>query len=144
MFTVEKMDDVSTLSRGQYPKTENLEITSNGIEKLLNRLVVTKAPGPDCMPNQLLKELTGALEPALSALFNQSIQTSQLPRHWRRANISPIYKKDDKHIAANYRHVSLTCIYSKILERCIVNHFMAHLDRHDILLDLEQGNVDCM
>ncbi len=139
VFTVDKMDDIPPMSGGPYPKIDDLEITSNGIEKLLNRLVATKAPGPDCIPNRLLKELAAELAPALAALFNQSIQTGQLPADWRRANISPIFKKDDKHIAANYRPVSLTCVCSKILEHCIVSHIMSHLDRHKILSDLQHG-----
>ncbi len=75
---------------GPYPEIPGLEITCNGVEKLLRKLVPTKAPGPDCIPNVLLKELAIELLPVLTALFNQSIQTGEHPKDWKRANISQI------------------------------------------------------
>jgi len=82
-----------------------------------------KASGPDDIPNRLLKELSTELAPAMTAFFNQSLQTGQLPQEWKLTNVSPIYKKEDKHIAANCRPISLTCICSKLLEHIVVSQF---------------------
>ena len=35
---------------------------------------------------------------------------------WRDANIVPLFKKDERHLASNYRPVSLTSITCKILD----------------------------
>ena len=98
-----------------------------------------KASGPDDIPNRLLKELSTELAPAMTALFNQSLQTGQLPQEWKLANVSPIYKKEDKHIAANYRPISLTCVCSKLLEHIVVSHLLRHNDKHSILTPLQHG-----
>ena len=79
------------------------------------------------------------LAPAMTALFNQSLQTGQLPQEWKLANVSPIYKKEDKHIAANYRPISLTYVCSKLLEHIVVSHLLRHNDKHSILTPLQHG-----
>ena len=45
-----------------------------------------------------------------------SIDTGELPKDWRSANISSIFKKGDKHLPENYRPVSFTSVTCKILE----------------------------
>ena len=51
-----------------------------------------------------------------------SMRTGCLPELWKKANVTPVYKKDDKSKVKNYRPVSLLCIVSKIMERTIVDH----------------------
>ena len=55
------------------------------------------------------------------------------------ANISPIFKKGDRHTAANYRPVSLTCVFCKMLEHIICRHIMNHLEHYKILTNLQHG-----
>ena len=42
-------------------------------------------------------------------LFQQSIDSGEIPKEWSLANICPLYKKGDRSSACNYRPVSLTC-----------------------------------
>ena len=42
-------------------------------------------------------------------------------------------------MAENYRPVSLTCICSKVLEHIICRHILDHLERHNILTDVQHG-----
>ena len=51
----------------------------------------------------------------------------------------PIYKKGPKHLAVNYRPVSLTCICSKLMEHIMVSQISRHLDTHKILLKNQHG-----
>ena len=62
-----------------------------------------------------------------------------MPSAWRRANISPIYKKGDRTDASNYRPVSLTAICSKVLEHIIHSQIMQHFDKYSILSDRQHG-----
>ena len=41
---------------------------------------------------------------------------------WKLANVCPVYKSDDPALPKNYRPISLLCIISKCLERCVFNH----------------------
>ena len=43
------------------------------------------------------------------------------PEVWKRANIVPVHKKEDKNLMKNYRPVSLLPTFSKVYERVIYN-----------------------
>ena len=42
-----------------------------------------------------------------------------IPEDWKLANIVPVFKKDNKEQAENYRPISLLSIVSKVMERCL-------------------------
>ena len=93
----------------------NIEITQSGITKLLSELNVDKAPGPDELPNLLLKSAAKEISPFLTDIFEHSIRTGKLPDEWVEANVAPVFKKRDRHTASNYRPISLTCVCAKLL-----------------------------
>ena len=68
-----------------------------------------------------------------------SINTGTLPEDWRNANIAPIFKKGNRHLAENYRPVSLTSISCKLLEHIICKHLLTHFENHKILSSLNHG-----
>ena len=51
-----------------------------------------------------------------------TVDSGKLPTDWTNANISPVFKKGDLHIAENYRPVSLTSITCKLLGHIICKH----------------------
>ena len=110
-----------------------------GVEKLLRNLNVSKASGPDNIPNTILKTCSTQLAPAVTHIFNLSVNTGTLPEVWKNADITPIFKKGNKHEAANYRPVSLTSVCCKTLEHIICRHILNHLDEHRILTKLQHG-----
>ena len=67
------------------------------------------------------------LGPVFAHLFQQSIDTGEIPKEWSIANICPLFKKGDRSLARNYRPVSLTCIPCKLLEHIVCSNIMAHL-----------------
>ena len=86
-----------------------------------------------------MKECAKELSPAVTCIFQESIDTGTLPSDWTRASISPIHKKGDKHAAENYRPVSLTSVTCKLLEHIICSHILKHTDKHHILTPLNHG-----
>ena len=131
--------NIPKLPGPHYPPIANLDITTTGVERLLARLDPNKASGPDNISCRILKELAVELAPALTAIFNQSIDSGSLPTEWTKANVTPIYKKGNKNQAENYRPVSLTCVACKVLEHIICSHMHKHLEQHDILTSLQHG-----
>ena len=102
---------------------EPLRIDINGVVELLKTLKLYKASGPDEIPAYLLKETSKEIAPALTFIFQASLQQSSIPSDWKKANVVPLFKKGDRAAPSNYRSVSLTCICSKILEHYIFTHF---------------------
>ena len=71
---------------------DNSEITQSGITKLLSELNADKAPGPDELPNLLLKNAAKEISPFLTDIFEHSIRTGKLPDEWVEANVAPVFK----------------------------------------------------
>ena len=76
----------------------------------------------------LLKELRVELAPIIKVIFERSLQTGKLPADWCKANVTPIFKKGDKSLAANYCPISLTCILCKVLKHILASNIVGHLD----------------
>jgi hypothetical protein len=49
-------------------------------------------------------------------LFRKSLAEGSVPADWRKANVTPIFKKGSKSDLGNYRPVSLTSICGKLME----------------------------
>ena len=63
----------------------------------------------------------------LILLFQNSLKLSYYPNIWKRSNIIPVHKKNDKQLVKNYRPISLLPIFRKNLKRMIFNkiyHFL--------------------
>ena len=93
----------------------DITVDPKGVTKLLERLMVHKASGPDGLNARVLKECSNEISPILALTFNESLAWGNVPVEWRQANVSPVFKKGEKNDAANYRPVSLTCICHKTL-----------------------------
>ena len=94
-------------------------VSAVGVTKLLIGLNPSKALGPDELHPRVLKELASELGPVFAHLFQQSIDTNEIPKEWSLANICPLLKKGDRSLACNNRPVSLTCVQCKLLEHIV-------------------------
>ena len=97
----------------------DMSLSINEVANCLATLDTSKACSPDNIPPRLLKECSNQIAPHLCALFNLSLQTARIPSEWKKANVTPVHKKDSMEPAENYRPISLLCILSKVLERCV-------------------------
>ena len=69
------------------------------------------------------------------------MEDGHLPIDWRKAYVSPIYKKGARNLAANYRPVSLTSIGCKIMEMFVKIMVLGHLTNHDLLSPKQYGFI---
>merc|ERR1712035_309453 len=75
----------------------------------------------------------------LTLIFQTSLDQGTIPTDWKKANIVPVFKKDDKSLVQNYRPISLTFITSKMLEHIVHSNIMTFLEQHSILDDNQHG-----
>ena len=122
-----------------YPEADNIIISESGVLKLLQNLNAHKAGGPDNIKPTILKELAGELAPILSIIFNKSLESGEIPSDWKKARITPAFKKGKKYLPSNYRPISLTCVCCKIMEHIVTSHIMNHAERNNILYPLQHG-----
>ena len=132
-------ESVQDSNLNSIPVMPDIEISLNGLLKLLKNLKPGKAAGPDKLKPLLLKELRDEIAPIIKVIFEKSLQTGKLPSEWVTANVMPVFKKGDKSLAANYRPISLTCILCKVLEHILASNIVKHLDAQGIMYDLQHG-----
>ena len=121
------------LRRNVFKRKIVWNVTENCVSILLANLNPSKTQGPDCLHLRLLKTLANEISPILTTIFQHPFSTGNVHLDWRQGNMAPIYKKDDKHNASDYRPVSLTSICSKIIEHIVVSNVCRHLDKYSIL-----------
>jgi hypothetical protein len=122
-----------------YPSMMKIQVNNQGVVKLLRGLRPFKATGPDEIPVYILKNMADHLAPYLTKLYQISLDRGLVPDDWKKANIVPVFKKGEKHMASNYRPVSLTSIACKLLEHIVHSSIMDHFDRHQVLCDEQHG-----
>ena len=127
VFTQEN-SDIPTLPSNQYPDTDNIDFTSNGIKCILENLDSSKSAGPDSIPTRILKLCATEISPILQIIFSQSFKEGILPSDWLQGNVIPIHKKGDPIVPANYRPISLTSVCCKVMEHVIYHSIMSHLE----------------
>ncbi|KAF2348173.1 hypothetical protein FHG87_021071 [Trinorchestia longiramus] len=86
------------------------------VEEQLSILNPYKSTGPDGLGPRILKETAEVVSEPLTKIFNRSLETVIVPDDWKRANVTPIFKKGNKQIPNNYRPISLTSVISKAIK----------------------------
>ena len=75
---------------------EDIVVSKEGVTKLLKGLNPSKALGPDELHPRVFRELASELGPVFAHLFQQSIDSGEIPKEWSLANICPLFKKADR------------------------------------------------
>ena len=58
---------------------------------------------------------------------------------WKKAIVTPRFKKGDKCDPGNYGSILLTCICCKLMKHIIVSNLTKHLNKHNVLYNLQHG-----
>ena len=123
-------------------KCTDLNIFSEtNILKYLNLLNEHKSIGPDGLHPLVIKRCPRSFASVLSRIFSSSFETSIVPDSWKKANITPIFKKGKRSDPANYRPISLTPVLCKMMERIIRNEMIEHLTINNLIAPEQHGFV---
>lgn len=79
--------------------------------------------------------------PTPKDLFNYSLANGKVPRIWKQANVTLIYKKDDPSDVASYRPISLLSTVGKVLEKIMHKHLFNYFQEHHVITTLQSGFV---
>ena len=107
----------------------------------LSKIDTSKAVGPDGINPKLLKEGAHQLAPSLCKLFNLSLDLGKVPKIWKKANVIPLFKKNDKSILKNYRPVSILSSVGKIMERILFNVLFEYFQSNFLISLWQSGFI---
>ena len=74
--------------------------------------------------SEKVKKCVTVLAPSLAHLFTRSFTSGCIPAQWKEGNVVPVNKKGDKCQVCNYRPISLLCIVSEVMEKCLYNNII--------------------
>ena len=72
-LSVFTQENDSPLPQSKHPEAPPFEVIGNGVFKLLQGLDPHMATGPDCLSSRLLKEIATPLTPALTIIYQASL-----------------------------------------------------------------------
>jgi len=97
------------------------------------------------VPPKIIKDHIDIISLKIEVDFYSAIKNGIYPHKMKLADVSPIFKKDDKHLKGNYRPVSVLSSMSKIFERLMltqINNYMG--DKLSfILLQNPHKKIEC-
>ena len=95
------------------------------VYKVLSKLKINRASGPDNIPNWCLKEYALILALPVSLILNASYGEQRLPTLWKKADVIPLPKtKTVQQPKKDLRPISLTACISKVAEEFLVNEYV--------------------
>ena len=113
--------------------------SDNIVINIIRNFNVNKAHVHHDISIRMIKMCNESLLRPLSILFRNSLKSSIYPSTWKKANVIPVHKKDDKQCVNNYRPVSLLPVFEKIFEKLIFNEIYCFLDREKLLNKNQSG-----
>ena len=105
-------------------KVSTLEFCTDDIAKIIKLLDPSNAHGHDEISIRMIKLCAISIAKSLSYLFRNCFETNCFPKEWKKVNIVPVHKKNDKQLIENYRPVSLLPIFGQIFEKIIFNSLL--------------------
>ena len=142
VLTVEDKSNIPHIPPGERSNGEfvkDITITEAQVQEKLSKLNPNKSPGPDKIYPRILQELNVELAGPLAILFNKSIKEGKLPKEWKLAEITAIFKKGNRMSTNNYRPVSLTCILCKLMEQFIRDVVQNHMEHFKLYCKCQHG-----
>ena len=139
VFTRDPDGDAPTIPSCTSAILETIRVTAEMVDAEIKAMNVNKACGPDNIHPRVMKELVSFISLPIAILLNRTMQEGVIPRDWKRAFVSAIFKKGSKSIAENYRPISLTSLVCKLMETFIKNAIMAHLVSNGLLSSKQFG-----
>jgi len=110
------LDDNSTSPSPEVIPDEFI-ISLKDIECRLSQINIHKAPGPDRLPNWLLRDFSSCFAGPVGAIYSGSVRERFVPSWWKEANVMPVPKvQSPKAIKSDLHPISLTATLGKVLE----------------------------
>lgn len=95
--------------------------------------------GLDEIPTYVLKCVAEFICKPIALIVNESFREGIFPNELKKAKLVPIYKKGNRHVADNYRPISLLSSVSKVFERVIYDRLLEFINKNNVLSEQQYG-----
>ena len=75
----------------------------------------------------------------LKIIFEHSLKKGKFPEIWKKANVVPVHKREDKMLVKNYHPISLLPFFGKIFERIIYNSLFNYFQSNRLFTSSQSG-----
>jgi hypothetical protein len=115
----ESLDKEEEDEHGTYINLETTDVpTKEEVKAAVDKLKNNKAPSPDGIPSEILKEGYKYMENRIYELIVQIWNEERIPLTWVEALICPIHKKGDVQNCENFRGISVVNIAIRYSQLC--------------------------
>ena len=137
------VNNTSQLPTDSLKRTHNclstIFFTKEDIAIIIKNLDPNKAHGHDMISIVMLKTCGESILKPLELMFKSCIESGKFPIEWKKANVVPVHKKNNKQLKENYRSILLLPICGKILERPIYNKMLESFTDNELTSSNQPG-----
>ena len=109
------------------------------LKMIIKTLDPNKAHGCDNISIKMIKICIQSLILPLKIIFDHSLKKGKFPEIWKKANVVPVHKKEDKMLVKNYHLISLLPIFGKMFERVIYNSLFNYFQSNRLFTPSQSG-----
>ena len=100
------------------------------IENEILKLNISKPTTFNNIPAKILIDCSQICSPLITKILDDSITGCNFPESLKKADVTPVYKKDDRTNKENYRPVSILPSISKVFERFMYDQIYSYIQNH--------------
>ena len=129
------LSDIASEAQPTHTLEIDEEVTLEEIRGLLNSLPNNKAPGPDEIPNEILKALGPTIEQGLAGAISEAFASGSLPSRYNESTTVVLRKegKGDYTLTSSYRPITLENTLVKLVEKALANRIINAAEEHALL-----------
>ena len=131
------IDNASCLPSFSYrrgSRIKSFQVTENDILAIIKTFDPNKAHGCTNISIKIIKICSQSLILPLKIIFEHSLQECKFPKIWKKANVVPVHKKEDKMLVKNYCPISLHPIFGKMFEGVIYNSLFNYFKNNRLFI----------
>ena len=117
-------------------RLRSLDYNEGKILGIIRALNINKSHGHNGISIRMIKIGDESLLKTFLILFKNSLKLSYYSDIWKKSNIIPAHKKNDKQLLNNFRPISLWPIFGKIFEKLIFNRIYDFLLKEELLTQI--------
>ena len=139
--TNEKYDTPKWLSENKEPKIKFNEspITLNEIISVMKKMKKDKAPGPDNIPIEVLRNLPQQILNDITFIMNTCLEMEEIPEMWQVGSIKLIPKSKDKGNPSNFRPITLLQVLYKVFTNILEERLYQFVTLNNFISPYQAG-----